>query len=115
MVKRTGPTNIGLRLLISELNKQKEPIFKRLASELSRPSRNHRAVNLSRIEANVAKDEIAVVPGKVLGSGELTKKITIAAWRFSDGAREIIKAAGADAISLSDLMKKKGKKMRIIG
>lgn len=102
-------------MLISELNKQKEPIFKRLASELARPSRNRREVNLSRIEANVQKDEIAVVPGKVLGSGELTKKLTIAAWAFSDGAREIIKSVGADAISLSDLMKKKGKKMRIIG
>ena len=104
-----------LRLLISELKKQKEPIFKRLASELSRPARNKRSVNLSRIETNVAKDEIAVVPGKVLGSGELTKKITIAAWAFSDGARENIKSVGADAISLGDLMKKKGKKMRIIG
>jgi len=114
MVRRTGPTNIELRLLISELKKQKAPIFKRLASELSRPSRNRREVNLSRIEANVQKDEIAVVPGKVLGSGELTKKITIAAWAFSDGARETIKSVGADAISLRDLIKKKGK-MRIIG
>ena len=109
MARKTGPTNIELRLLISELKKQKEPIFKRLASELSRPSRNRRSVNLSRIEANVAKDEVAVVPGKVLGSGELTKKITIAAWQFSDGAREIIKSAGADAISLQDLIKKKPK------
>ena len=113
-MKRTGPTNIELRLLISELKKQKQPIFKRLASELSRPSRNRRAVNLSRINTNTNKDEIAVVPGKVLGSGELTKKLTIAAWQFSEGAKELIKSNGSDAISLKDLIKKKGK-MRIIG
>jgi large subunit ribosomal protein L18e len=113
-MKRTGPTNIELRLLISELKKQKKPIFDRLASELSRPSRNHRAVNLSRINTNTNKDEIAVVPGKVLGSGTLTKKLTIAAWQFSETAKELIKSSGSAAISLKDLMKKKGK-MRIIG
>ena len=113
-MKRTGPTNVELRLLISELRKQKKPLFIRLASELARPSRNRRAVNLSRVEANVQKEEIAVVPGKVLGSGKLTKKLTIAAWQFSEGAKKIIKSAGGDAISLRDLIKKKGK-MRLIG
>jgi large subunit ribosomal protein L18e len=113
-MKRTGPTNIELRLLISELRKQKKPIFDRLASELSRPSRNRRSVNLSRINTNTNKDEIAVVPGKVLGSGTLTKKLTIAAWQFSETAKTLIKSSGSDAISLKELIKKKGK-MRIIG
>jgi len=113
-MRKTKATNEKLRELISELKKQKEPIFKRLASELSRSARNRRAVNLSRIDVHIKAGETAVVPGKVLGSGKLTKKLTIAAFQFSEGAKELIKTAGGEAISLSDLIKKKGK-MRIIG
>lgn len=90
-------------------------MFKRLASELAKPARRRGAVNLSRIDANTKKGETAVVPGKVLGSGKLTKKVTVAAWKFSGGARDGIKSAGGDAITLAELVKKPRKNMRIIG
>lgn len=111
---RTGPTNKDLRILVSELKKKKIPLFDRISKELDRPTRQRRVVNLSRIDNNIRKDEIAVVPGKVLGCGKLTKKITIAAWQFSKEARDKIKAAGGEAITLKELEKKKGAK-RIIG
>ena len=114
-MKRTGPTNTELRLLISELKKQENPIFKRLAEDLSRPARQRRAVNLSRIDANVNEKEVAVVPGKVLASGSLKKKIKIAALSFSESAKDKIKSAGADAISIKDLIKIHPKNMRLIG
>ena len=101
--------------MILELKKQKEPIFKRLASELSRPSRNRRGVNLSKINIHINVGETAVVPGKVLGSGELTKKVNVAAWTFSASAKALIKTAGGRAITFKDLIKTKPKKMRIIG
>lgn len=114
-MRPTGPTNIELRLLVSELRKQEQPIFKRLAVELGRPERQRRSVNLSRINTNTRDGEVAVVPGKVLGDGNITKKIKVAGWQFSKTAIEKIKAAGGDTLSVKELIKSKPKKMRIIG
>jgi large subunit ribosomal protein L15 len=39
---------------------------------------------------------------KILGSGELTKKLTVTAHRFSRGAREKIEAAGGKVVALRE-------------
>ena len=60
--------------------------------------------------------EIALVPGKVLSDGELTKKMTIAAFQFSKEAMNKINKKGK-AITIKELIKEnpKGKNVRIIG
>lgn len=71
---------------------------------------------MSKVQ-KVAKDnETLLVPGKVLSSGELTKKVTLAAWQFSEQAKEKINKVGK-AVSIQDLMKSnpKGKSVRILG
>jgi large subunit ribosomal protein L15 len=49
---------------------------------------------------------------KVLASGELTKKLTVTAHRFSAAAREKIEASGGTVIALREPVKKKRKKRR---
>ena len=116
MVKRTGPTNDILRKLIIDLDnlgkKQKVPLWTRIAFELNRPTRKRREVNLKQINLHINDGEIALVPGKVLGDGELTKKAKVAAFRFSESARSKLK----DAMSIEQLAKEnpKGKGVRII-
>ena len=118
---RTGPTNQELKGLIEELKKKhfadNRLIWKRIANDLERPTRNRRAVNLSRINMHTKENETIIVPGKVLAAGELDHSIVIAAWRFSEQAVEKIKKANAKAISIYDLMKENpdGKGVRIIG
>lgn len=58
-----------------------------------------------------------MIPGKVLSSGSLTKKITVAAWAFSEKAKEKIQKAGGECISIEELIKRnpKGSNIRIIG
>lgn len=120
-MKRTGPTNPLLRDLIMELkkrsNEQSVNLWKKIAIDLERPTRNRRAVNLSRINRNTKENEIIVVPGKVLGSGALNHKLTISAYQFSEQAKDKIEKAGAKIVSLLELSKEKpnGKKLRIIG
>lgn len=122
MVKRTGPQNLELQKLILELkilgNKHNINLWKRVAVELEKPRRARRKVNLYRINKYTRDNEIALVPGKVLSLGELTKKITVAAYQFSDTAKEKINHAGK-AISIKELVEKnpnpKGKRIRIIG
>ena len=120
-MKRTGPTNPLLRDLISELrkrsNEQSAILWKRIASDLEKPTRQRRVVNLSRINRHTKENEIIVVPGKVLGSGLLNHKLTISAYQFSDQAKNKLEKTGAQIVSLLELSKEKpnGKKIRIIG
>ena len=92
-------------------------IWKRVASDLERPSRLLREVNLTRLNRYCKANDVVVVPGKVLSMGLLDKKITIAAYKFSKSALINIKESGSSAISIYDLAKKspKGSKVRIIG
>ena len=117
----TGPTNPQLKELIEELQKKayadKTMLWKRVASDLAKPTRNRRAVNLSRINRYTKKGETVIVPGKVLAAGELDHSLTIAAWQFSGQAEEKIKKADSKAISIEEIMKSgvKGKGVRIMG
>jgi len=119
-MKRTGPTTLELKNLIVDLRKtgreQKIPLWLRIAKDLERPRRIRREVNLYQLQNYVRDGEIAVVPGKVLSDGEFTKKITVAAYKFSDAAKDKINKTGK-TISIHELMKKnpKGSKVRIIG
>ena len=120
-MKRTGPVNINLRNLIVELRKtataEKVALWTRVADDLEKSSRQRRAVNLSRINKCAKENEVIIVPGKVLASGELDHKVTVSAFNFSEEAVNKIKAAKADIMTISELLKKnpKGKKVRIIG
>ncbi len=122
MVKRTGPQTLELQKLINELkiigNKNNVSLWKRVAKELEKSTRVRRSVNIYKIDKYTRDNEIALVPGKVLSMGELTKKITVAAYQFSDTAREKINSMGK-AISIKELLEKnhnpKGKRIRIIG
>ena len=121
MVKRTGPTNQNLLLLIRNLkklsNEKKVNLWRRIAEDLEKPTRQRRAVNLSRISRHTKENETIVVPGKVLGSGTLDHKLTIAALNFSQGALDKIIKAGAKVVALDEISKEspKGKRIRIIG
>ena len=120
-MKRTGPTNPLLQDLIGELkkrsNEQSVNLWKRIALDLERPTRNRRAVNLSRINRYTKENEVIVVPGKVLGSGNLNHKLTISAYQFSEQAKDKLEKNGSQIVNLLDLSKEKpnGKKIRIIG
>jgi large subunit ribosomal protein L18e len=88
-----------------------------VAVRLEKPTRAQPSVNVSRLERTLAQGETAVVPGKVLASGQLTKPVTVAAWGFSEGAKAKIAAAGGKALSIGELVQQNpaGAKVRIIG
>jgi len=118
MVKRTGPSNPGLKLLIRDLKrlslKEKVNVWTATARNLEKSTRTRRSVNLVKIEKYAKEQETILVPGKVLGSGTLTKNIQVAAFAFSDSAKVKL---GTKAMTLPMLMQKnpKGKNVRILG
>lgn len=113
--------NPRLRELICKLKKasieQNVKLWRRIARDLEKPTRNFRVVNLSRINKYTKENEVVVVPGKVLGSGKLEHKLTISAFNFSNSAIEKINKVGAKIVPLEKLIKEnpKGKAIKIIG
>ena len=113
--------NVTLQRTIEELKKksldEKVNIWKRVANDLEKPTRQRRIINLFSINLHSKEGETIVVPGKILGTGDLNKKLTIAAYGFSDKAHNKIKKSGSIAMTLGEFMNKnpKGNKARILG
>lgn len=111
-------TNRYLRLTVRLLEKAgseyKMPVFKRAAEILSRPRRKRVAVNVGKLNRVVNDGDVVLVPGKVLGGGVLSKKVTVAAWGFSRSAIEKIKAAGGEAITIQELIRRRPKGIKIV-
>jgi len=109
MAKRTGPTNPYLRQLIQNLKKKSfeldSPIWKAVAEKLEKPRRQRIGVNLSDIDRNTENGDIVIVPGVVLSSGELSKSVSIAAWKFSSASTDKIKKAKGKILTIEELMK----------
>jgi len=114
-------SNIQLIKLIEELKKQSSlesvKIWKRIAKDLESSSRRRATVNLYKINQHTKADETIIVPGKVLSVGEIDHKVNIAAYNFSEQAKEKIIKAQGKVLSIYELLKQnpKGKGVRIIG
>ncbi|MGC9133032.1 MAG: 50S ribosomal protein L18e [Nanopusillaceae archaeon] len=120
MVKRTGPTNIYLRKLIHMLKKEGRKnnanIWIYVAELLNKPTRKRIEVNLGKLQKYTKDGDVIVIPGKLLASGILNKKITIAVWRYSQSAKEKVEKVGSKIISIEELVKAnpKGTNVKII-
>lgn len=112
---RRGSTNPILISLIEELNASEAPIWRDVAKRLSKPSRIRPEVNVSRLQRYANNGEYIVVPGKLLGAGIIDKKVNVAAFSFSNVAREKIEKSGGKCLSIEEMMKEKpkGSKVRL--
>jgi len=63
-------------------------------------------VNIGRISRIAAKDSALFVPGKVLGSGLLDKKVVVGAFSFSAAAKKKIESTGGSAMTVEQFLKK---------
>ena len=69
-------------------------IWKRIAEDLERSTRQRRIINLYKINKYTKENETVIVPGKVLSVGELDHNVVIAAFSFSNTALEKINKKG---------------------
>jgi len=103
--------------LRTAFKKTKAPIWRALEEELSGPRANRREVNVGKLAELTKSGEVLVVPGKILGTGNLGHKLIVCAYSVSEGAAKKIVSAGGKVISFEDLAKKHpdGRGVRIIG
>lgn len=97
--------------------KENKPLWKRVATELEKPTRQRREVNIYKLESYAKDGETIIVPGKILGNGVLSKKLVVAALAISASAEDKIHSQKGEVLSIEELMKKnpQANKVRIMG
>ena len=71
---------------------------------------------MNRISQLTKENDTIVFPGKVLGIGDISKKIKIAALSFSEKAKETLKEKKIEFLTINEEIKKNpdGKKIKIL-
>jgi large subunit ribosomal protein L18e len=102
--RKTNPETSGaLRFALK--SKSWLPVAKLISS----PTRKYSKINLSDIDKKTTAGDTVLVVGKVLGSGDVSKRIRIAAFGFSKSAVEKLKKAKSEYVSISEEIKKNPK------
>jgi len=78
-----------------------------IARALSISTRKQSKINLTKI--NEAKKDTVIIPGKVLSSGEINKKLKVYALGFSEKAKVKLKKAGCEFKNILDVLKQNKK------
>jgi len=120
-MKRIRKSNIYLKNLALDLYKvsseNKSAFWRRIADDLLKPTRQKRLVNIFKLDLYSKDGETVIIPGKVLGSGDINHKVNVVAFDFSQSAIEKIKSAKGSVMTIQELVQKnpQGKDVRILG
>ncbi len=115
---KSNPALVGLIHDLKAAGRENEaPIWRDIAIRLEKPSRNWAQVNISKLPLHVREGENVIVPGKLLGAGDVDKAFTVVAFKASASATAKIVAAGGKVLTMKEGMSQfpKGEKCRIIG
>jgi len=115
-VTATNPVLRHASIMLEKAGKkQKAPIWMEASTLLSGPTSNRVEVNLGRISRIAAAGDAVFVPGKVLGTGVVERKLVVGAFAFSAGAKSKIEASGGSALTIGEFLKKypKGSGVRL--
>ncbi len=97
-------TNPELVKTIFSCKKNKH--WTKIAEILAGPRKNRINLNLEELDKKIRDEKAIVIPGKVLSQGEMNKKIKIVALDFSEKAKEKLKKAGANTLTILEEIKK---------
>jgi large subunit ribosomal protein L18e len=96
--------------------KQKIGLWRDAAAYLEAPTSNETIVNVTRLARAEDGSSPLFVPGKVLGTGPLEKKLIVGAFSYSASARSKIESAGGEALTIDEFVKRfpEGKGVRLV-
>ena len=88
---------------------KKNPEWKTVLRNLSSSTRKYSSVNLKDIEKNTSEGDTIVVVGKILGIGEVSKRVRICALGFSESAKNKLKSTKSEVVNIMTEIKKNPK------
>lgn len=115
--RKTNPRIPALIFALKEMSRNNDVlIWRDIAKRLEKPNRKYAQVNLSKINRYSKEGDVLLVPGKVLGAGDLKVSVTIAALNFSETAIEKINETGGKYLTIEQVLEDnpKGSKIRIM-
>ncbi len=95
----------------------KAPIWSKLAEYAQKPSIARRNINLYKIDKLTKDNDTVVFPGKVLGTGNMSHKITLYSFSISNTAASKILERGGTVIDHSEMIERNptGKEVILLG
>lgn len=105
-----------IKLLKTRYKKDKKNIWKALAAYLKKSRRLRKSIRINLDKLSYLnekfKDKTFIVPGKVLGNGNIKGKIRVIAFEFSENAKR--KLQGNEYYSLKEFLEKEGKEVNLM-
>lgn len=97
--------------------KNNAPIWNRLADLALKPTIARRIINLGQLDQFVSDNDVVMVPGKVLGTGSLSHKITLCSFSISTAGAKKVLESGGKIVDITQLIENNptGKGVKIIG
>ena len=95
---------------------EKAQVWSTASQMLTAPAKNKVEINVGRLSRISQPGEAIFVPGKVLGTGILDKKLVVGAFSFSPSARSKIETSGGSALTIESFLKKfpKGSGVKLV-
>ena len=84
----------------------KAKIWRDVSNRLLKSASIRTSVNIGKISRITKPNDVLVIPGKVLGDGEISHRIVIGAFSFTRSAVEKITLAGGEVLTIPELMEK---------
>jgi large subunit ribosomal protein L18e len=81
--------------LVKVSRENSSTMWRDIAERLSGGSRRYASINVGKINRLSSDGDIVIVPGSVLGSGVINKKVTLSALKISKSAMEKLQKSGS--------------------
>ncbi|MEM3112855.1 MAG: 50S ribosomal protein L18e [Candidatus Pacearchaeota archaeon] len=109
--RKTNPN-----LVETIIKSKKSKNWQKISHLISMPKRKMIVANLDEIDKQSIDGDFLVVPGKVLGVGELNKRVKISAYSFSSSAKEKLNNAKIEVLTIQEAIQKnpEAKNIKII-
>ncbi len=102
--RKRNPQLVGLVDRLYTLSAaKKSKLWRDVARRLEAPVKSRPSVNLSKVDRFCKEGDTVLVPGKLLGAGSITKKVTVSAYSHSGSAARKLAEAGCSLVSIESL------------
>ena len=106
-----------LKILKKASKENDAPIWAKVADFVQKSRYNQKIVNLTSINQITEEGNAVVLTGKILGTGNISHKVSVSSFSISNAAAKKIIESGGEVLKFSEMIEKfpTGKGVKIIG